>query len=69
MILLTEIEQYFSTHTPPPEPMRMDASRIIINHPKYIEATIRTLKYNYNKPVYMPYYNRLVAYYNKVKGN
>jgi hypothetical protein len=59
---LTIIEEYFKKN-PIPTDYQPDSFSRILDHKKFVEGHINTLKGNSKKPYFMPYYERLLSFY------
>jgi hypothetical protein len=62
MISLIQIEDYFKKNPVPADYQPNNFSHIL-DHKKFIESHIQFLKGNPKKPSFMPYYERLLAFY------
>jgi hypothetical protein len=62
MISLIQIEKYFKKN-PVSTDYQPDNFARILDHKKFVESHISVLKGNPKKPYFMPYYERLLAFY------
>lgn len=49
------------------QPIRLDKCTILNDHEKFVQSHISYLDNNSGNPAYLPYYQRLVKYYELIK--
>lgn len=67
MIPFAVLEKFFETHVPLDQAVKLGPGEMIIDPAKFIETHIAVLKNNPGNRRVMPFYIRLVKYYNIVK--
>lgn len=68
MIKLKELEDFVSNTKFSEEPLQLDQCTLINNQRQFAESHLQVLKANSGNKTIMPYYSRLVRFYN-IKKN
>jgi len=67
MVTFKKIETFFSDYKFEENVLQLDCCTKITDLKKYVHTQIHLLKMNSGKAVYLPYYNRLLKVYLKLK--
>lgn len=66
---LRKIKTFFSTYKFKDEKVILNEAETITNPKKYYETQIKILEAQTGKKAYLPYYDRLKLFYNKIQSN
>lgn len=65
-ITLKQLEEFFKDREYSSEPIRLNQCSVINDRKKFVESHLAVLKANLGKKLVMPFYTRLVIFYNLV---
>lgn len=63
-----ELENYFATYEIPPAPLQLDRCTTITDIRLFISSHLATIKAHNGNPGYLPYYDRLVSFREKIES-